>query len=235
VTEKTDFHSLFFLIHSAGMLSIPQNLFTDHLCAISLTAGISLSRSEAVVHYKHAAALLEWNKRFNLTALTAAEDIIIKHIVDSLMVSRFVALQGSLADIGAGGGYPGIPLKIHVPELTVTLVEANRKKANFLRFAVRSLGLEGITVYQGRVEAYDALANFDCIVSRAFADMATFCACAQPLLKHGGILVCMLGGKERAKQQSRPPENRWRITQTHTYALPRNKGNRRLFVLSRKE
>ncbi|MBU0502266.1 MAG: 16S rRNA (guanine(527)-N(7))-methyltransferase RsmG, partial [Candidatus Margulisbacteria bacterium] len=99
--------------------------------------------------------LLEWNKKFNLTAITDAEEIRIKHFQDSLAIlphTPQLTTHASLIDIGTGAGFPGIPLKIACPDIKLTLVEATRKKTEFLKHLVKVLELKEVEVIWGRAE-----------------------------------------------------------------------------------
>ncbi|MBI5583762.1 MAG: 16S rRNA (guanine(527)-N(7))-methyltransferase RsmG [Deltaproteobacteria bacterium] len=91
--------------------------------------------------------LLKWNRKINLTALRTPEDIISRHFLDSLLLLPYLPETGRLLDLGSGAGFPGLPLKIARPGLSIDLVEATAKKASFLKEAVRRLGLSGINVF----------------------------------------------------------------------------------------
>ena len=93
-----------------------------------------------------------WNKKINLTAESEAGFVINKHIYESLQYTLAISPTGSLADIGSGAGFPGIPIKIILPKLEITLIESQRKRANFLKTAIHSIGLSGIQCIHGRVE-----------------------------------------------------------------------------------
>jgi 16S rRNA (guanine527-N7)-methyltransferase len=93
-----------------------------------------------------------WNKKINLTAESDALFVINKHIYESLQYTLAISPTGSLADIGSGAGFPGIPIKIILPKLEITLIESQRKRANFLKTAIHSIGLSGIQCIHGRVE-----------------------------------------------------------------------------------
>jgi 16S rRNA (guanine527-N7)-methyltransferase len=140
---------------------------------------------------------MRWNKTFNITAITDPKDIALKHYLDSLPAARHIPPDATLLDIGSGGGFPGIPLKILLPSLTVTLIDASRKKVNFLKHAIRTLKLEHIEALHGRVEH---LANdpryhqrFDTIISRALSALPDFVRLAQPLLAAGGMIIALKG------------------------------------------
>jgi 16S rRNA (guanine527-N7)-methyltransferase len=92
----------------------------------------------------HAAELLHWNKTINLTTITDPYEVAVKHFVDSLAPAELISPGANLLDIGSGGGFPGLPLKVVIPSLSITLVDASRKKVNFLKHVIRTLKLKGI-------------------------------------------------------------------------------------------
>jgi 16S rRNA (guanine527-N7)-methyltransferase len=145
---------------------------------------------------------------------------------------KYMPLAGLLVDIGTGAGFPGIPLKIMNPGLSVVLVEAVRKKASFLKQIIRLLKLQGIEVYNGRVEDFDGNGVFDFAVSRAFSELGLFCRLAARFIKPGGMLLAMKGNdkKELAAALETPPCG-FTCAALHTYELPRHKGKRSLVVL----
>lgn len=139
-------------------------------------------------------ALLEkWNHAINLTAIRERERMVTHHLLDSLSVlSHLPASVSHLADIGSGAGLPGIPLAIARPKIKVTLVEPNQKKVAFLRQAKGELGLDHLEVFGKRAEDL-AEASFDCVISRAFADLPDFVRVGEHLLSSGGSLIAMKG------------------------------------------
>lgn len=178
--------------------------------------------------------LLEWNARVNLTTITAPADAAIKHFLDSVLVLKYMPLAGTLIDIGSGAGFPGIPLKIMNPHLSVVLVEAVRKKASFLKQIIRLLKLADIQVYNGRIEDFDRYDAFDFAVSRAFSELGLFCRLAAPFIKPGGRLLAMKGSdkKELAGALDATPGG-YACEALHTYELPQHKGKRSLVVLQK--
>jgi len=100
----------------------------------------------------HARELLRWNQKINLTAVTDPLSVAVKHYLDSIAPAKILPHAGSLLDIGTGGGFPGIPLKILLPSLSVTLIDASRKKVSFLKHAGRTLGLRDFKVLHIRAE-----------------------------------------------------------------------------------
>lgn len=147
--------------------------------------------------------LLAWNKKTNLTAITDAEEVAEKHIIDSLIPAKFIPENASVLDLGTGGGFPGIPLKIFMPSLSVIMVDSARKKINFLKYVIRVLNLQNIFAHQFRVETLsdhpDFAGQFDVAISRAFTSLAKFLALAAPLIKPDGMIIAMKG-KEVEKE-----------------------------------
>ncbi len=159
--------------------------------------GIEIDARVPAAFSVHAAELIKWNRKINLTAITDPRDIAIKHFLDALAPIGFIADGARLLDIGSGGGFPGIPLKILNPSLAVVLIDGARKKVNFLKQVIRTLSLESIEARQIRTENLQrdpACANsFDVIISRALSDLTSFVRIARPLLAAEGTIVAMKG------------------------------------------
>jgi 16S rRNA (guanine527-N7)-methyltransferase len=136
--------------------------------------------------------LAKWNKTYNLTAIRDPDKMISHHLLDSLAVLPHLP-EGRLADIGSGGGLPGIPLAIAQPTRRVTLNDANHKKAAFLQQAVIELKLTNTEVHTGRVQVWRPAQRFACVVTRGFAELADFISACRHLLAPGGVLAAMKG------------------------------------------
>jgi 16S rRNA (guanine527-N7)-methyltransferase len=149
--------------------------------------------------------LRKWNARINLTALTEDLDIGVKHFLDSLTVVPYLQGAKRVLDIGAGAGFPGLPLKIISPTIELFLLESSQKKVFFLRTIVRLLNLERVDVVHGRAEASEMrkryAGSFDLVLSRALADLPTSLHLALPYTQKGGRIVGMRGkkGEEEAR------------------------------------
>jgi 16S rRNA (guanine527-N7)-methyltransferase len=209
-------------------------LFKEILSKSAYEADLLLSEDSVqkfVLYYKE---LLDWNIKISLTTITEPADAAIKHFLDSIIVLKYEHLSGSLIDIGSGAGFPGIPLKIMRPELNVVLVESVRKKANFLKQIIRLLKLEGIEVYNGRIEFFDRHAAFDYAVSRAFSELGKFCRLAGPCIKSGGLLLAMKGseGKKLAAVQEMTAYG-LACKAIYSYNLPMKKGLRSLIIMQK--
>lgn len=133
----------------------------------------------------------KWNHTYNLTAVREPAAMVTQHLLDSMAILPHLP-GGSMADIGSGGGVPGIPIAITQPQRAVTLVESNQKKAAFLRQVAIELALDNAEVVEGRVESL-AGRTFDVLISRALSELPEFAQMAGHLLAPGGSIVTMKG------------------------------------------
>ena len=147
--------------------------------------------------------LTKWNKTYNLTAIREPDKMISHHLLDSLAVLPHLP-AGLLADIGSGGGLPGIPLAIAQPTRRVTLNDANHKKTAFLQQAVIELKLTNAQVHVGRVQAWRPAQRFACVITRGFAELADFISACRHLLAPGGALAAMKGVFPQAELERVP-------------------------------
>lgn len=180
----------------------------------------------------HARTLALWNRKVNLTAITDPADMAIKHFVDALMPLPLIPPRARLLDLGSGGGFPGIPLKIARPALAATLVDAVRKKVSFLKHVIGVLKLDGIEAIHGRAESLadiPALRGcFDIVISRALTALPDFVAWGAPFLAPGGTLIAMKGRLPHEELAALKRRRDLKITHT-AYALP-GSGSRRSIV-----
>jgi 16S rRNA (guanine527-N7)-methyltransferase len=184
-------------------MDLDKDRSTGLLRRASQEVGVSLSDSQIELFWLYLQELLEWNEKFNLTRIRDADDIIIKHFVDSLTPLPYLPPTGRLLDIGPGAGFPSIPLKIAAPRLQVQLVDANRKKVSFLKHLIRILGLQETTAIHSRFEVMQQPDKpFQVIISRAFQRLEPLLKLVSPFMEPESILVGMLGPTTR-KAQSR--------------------------------
>jgi 16S rRNA (guanine527-N7)-methyltransferase len=161
--------------------------------------GLFLDQKQIQLFLIYLRELKEWNQKINLTSLKKDASIIKNHFIDSLSIIPHLPSVTSLLDMGSGAGFPGVPVKIARPSLQVTLLEATRKKANFLRHLIRVLELSHITTLEGRAEAVTPQDQprllFDIVTSRALTRLKTFLVLGTPFVKKGGYLLAMKGAK----------------------------------------
>ena len=157
--------------------------------------GIALTPEQVDGFCRFGDELKKWGAKVNLTAIKADEEIVVKHFLDSLTLLPLLRDSYRLADIGSGGGFPAIPLKIVRPDLHVTAIDAVEKKLIFQRHAARLLNLSAFEAIHARGEdlAVKYAGSFDLVVSRAFADIPTFVRIALPILASGGVIIAMKG------------------------------------------
>lgn len=153
---------------------------------------------------KYADLLREWNEKMNLTAITEMHEIYVKHFLDCILPSFSVEMKGSLCDVGAGAGFPSIPLKIAYPHLEVTIVEPLQKRCTFLKHLVKELGLENVTIENKRSEdfAKEARESFDIVSARAVANLTMLSELCVPLVKKEGIFLAMKGASGNEEMKS---------------------------------
>lgn len=166
--------------------------------------GVSLGRAELDLFALYHRELLLWNRRINLVSQQASREIVIRHFVDSLTPLPWIDQpDGLLIDLGSGGGFPGIPLRIALPELKLTLVESLRKKTSFLAHVVRTLRLDNVNIIRERVEALIGepvcAGAFDTVLSRAAFKLPELLRMAAFFLKPEGLLIALKGSDPRAE------------------------------------
>ena len=156
--------------------------------------GIELNEEQLDLFFRFMRMLQDWNKKVNLTSITEDEDIVVKHFLDSLLAARYIQNGEKLLDVGSGGGFPGVPIKILNPLLEVTLLDSIRKKAEYLKQVDRKLGLDMQLVNMRAEEAGRDVflrERYDWVISRAVADFVILAEFCLPLTKVGGCFLAM--------------------------------------------
>lgn len=180
--------------------------FEEILAARAAEAGIPLTAEQIGQFSVYNEMLLDWNTRMNLTALTAPEDVAVKHIIDSLTAYDAALFDGArtLIDVGTGAGLPGIPLAVYVPHLTVTLLDALNKRVRFLTEVTAAMGLQNVRCIHARAEeaarTAEHRAAYDIAVSRAVARLPVLLEYTLPFVRVGGTLLA-LKGRAYAEEQ----------------------------------
>ena len=196
---------------------------------------LGLDRALATPLLDYLALLWRWNKTYNLTAVREPQEMVVKHLLDSLAMHPFVdalvADGGALADLGTGPGLPGIPLAIAKPGLRVTLVESNGKKARFLREAVRQLGLKDVRVAESRIEAVDEPGAYAAITARALATLPLILELGGHLLAPHGRLLAMKGALPGDEIAALPPG--WQLQSVLPLRVPGLDAERHLVIVGR--
>lgn len=159
--------------------------------------GLSITEEQARLFTVHAGELVRWNQKINLTAITDPIEMAVKHFLDSLVPSPYIPEHAAVLDMGTGGGFPGIPLKIIKPSLTITLIDATLKKINFVRQVIRASGLDRVTALHCRAQALRNdpafTGRFDTVICRAFDSLDAFITLSHGLVRENGRLIAMKG------------------------------------------
>lgn len=146
---------------------------------------------------RYSQLLVEWNEKMNLTAVTDPEGIAVKHFLDSILPLYHIDFSGvkTIADIGTGAGFPGIPIKIMGPDFKLTLIDSLNKRINFLNAVCEEIGVKDTECIHGRAEELgkntDFREKFDAVVSRAVANMTVLCEYCLPFVAVGGMFVAL--------------------------------------------
>ena len=158
-----------------------------------VSMGIAVSPAQRARLAAHLELIAKWNRVHNLTAIRETSQMVVMHLLDSLSILPRLEGARTIADVGTGPGFPGIPIAIVRDDAVITLVESSHKKGAFLQQAKTELALANVDVVCERVEHFTPPAPFDAVVSRAFSDLSDFVAQAGHLVAPGGRLIAMKG------------------------------------------
>lgn len=177
----------------------------NRLCSLAKENGIILDDTALDRFDTYAELLVEWNGKMNLTAITEPEEIEVKHFLDCLMLPKYFDLENvkTVIDVGAGAGFPSVPLLIYKPDLCLTMMDAINKRLTFLDTAVHALGLEAQLIHE-RAEAAGQDENyrekFDLATARAVAPMNVLAEYCLPFVKVGGYFVALKGSNDDTEE-----------------------------------
>ncbi|HFR3342431.1 16S rRNA (guanine(527)-N(7))-methyltransferase RsmG [Streptococcus sp. A11] len=206
--------------------------------------GIQLTDQQKNQFHRYFELLVEWNEKINLTAITQEEDVYLKHFYDSIAPILQGHIQNQalkLLDIGAGAGFPSLPMKIIYPELDVTIIDSLNKRINFLHLLAEELGLDKVHFYHGRAEDFaqdkQFRAQFDIVTARAVARMQILSELTIPYLKLNGKLIALKASSaEDELAQAKNALNLLfaKVLENHDYELP-NGDPRTLTIVEKKK
>ena len=158
---------------------------------------IKVNDEEVENLYKYMIGIIEWNDKVNVTAITEERLFIVKHFIDSLLINHYLQGKEKIIDIGTGGGFPGIPLKILNQDKKFTLIDSVNKKLNVIRDLSEKIGLDNLEIIHIRAEDFASKKEYremyDVATTRAVSNLSTILEYMLPFVKVGGIAVCMKG------------------------------------------
>jgi 16S rRNA (guanine527-N7)-methyltransferase len=199
--------------------------------------GVSVTDLQQTQFEQFYQQLVETNRSVNLTRITALEDFLYRHLLDSLAIAPLIPQQATLADIGSGAGFPAIPLAIARPDLTITAVESIGKKSQFIRTIQESLGLANLTVLTERSETLghqpSTREQFDCVTARAVATLPVLLELCLPLVKTGGTFLAMKGLSYEAELAAAGPALKTlggKLKEVKSFPHPTLEGSRLLVI-----
>lgn len=209
---------------------------SDFLKSSAEELGVAISDNQLDLFDLYLENLKKWNQRINLTAIKDDKDIVLNHFIDSLSVVPFIKNETSLLDIGSGGGFPGIPLKIVLPELKVTLLDSVNKKVSFMNDTIRRLKIDNIRAVWGRAEDMDnnlPRSSFDYVITRAVGSIADSSGLSAPYLSNDGVIILMKGrrGYEEWSEAKEQLESEFELVDSKEFTLPKSDLVRSMFVL----
>lgn len=204
--------------------------------------GIELSETQKEQFQTYYQLLVEWNEKMNLTSITEEHDVYLKHFYDSITPSFYYDFDEelSICDVGAGAGFPSIPLKIVFPELKVTIVDSLNKRIQFLNHLAAELGLQDVSFVHDRVESYGKGAyreSYDIVTARAVARLTVLSELCLPLVKKGGQFIALKSSKgEEELQEANFAINilGGNVKETFSFELPEDAGERQMIVIDKR-
>lgn len=206
------------------------------------TQGIELSEEQQRKFQTYYQMLVEWNEKINLTSITEEHEVYLKHFYDSIAPSFYTDLTKELTicDIGAGAGFPSIPLKIIYPNLKVTIVDSLNKRIKFLNQLAEALDLENVNFVHDRAETFgkgDYRESYDIVTARAVARLSVLSELCLPLVKKGGQFIALKSSKGEEELE----EARFglgilggKVRETISYELPEEAGERQMILIDKR-
>jgi 16S rRNA (guanine527-N7)-methyltransferase len=195
---------------------------------------IALSDAHVLALEAFVSELSKWNQKFNLTAITSPNEVLEKHLLDSLLAARFMPVSGTFLDFGSGAGLPGIPLAVVCPGVSGTLVDAVEKKVAFMRVGALKAGVsQRLKCLHVRLAGQPEVEHLECanvVISRAFMDVTRFLNLAKPYLLPGGSVVAMLGKAQESALRVEAAQAGCRLAEIQHFELPFSKDPRAIAV-----
>ncbi|MBY0191847.1 16S rRNA (guanine(527)-N(7))-methyltransferase RsmG [Bacillus aerophilus] len=206
--------------------------------------GITLSPVQLEQFETYFRMLVEWNEKMNLTSITEKEEVYLKHFYDSISAAFFIDFHKvtTICDIGAGAGFPSIPLKICFPHLHVTIVDSLQKRITFLKELAKGLNLQDTTFYHDRAETFgqrkEKRESYDLVTARAVARLSVLSELCLPLVKKEGLFVALKASAADEEMQAGKKAVTvlgGEVVEKHSFVLPLEESERNIIVIEKKK
>lgn len=214
----------------------------SEFCKELSNKGIQLTEEQQFQFRRYYELLVEWNQKMNLTSITDVEGVYVKHFFDSISAAFFQSFEQvqKVMDVGAGAGFPSLPLKICFPHLHITIIDSLQKRIHFLQHLALELGLEHVQFVHSRAE--DAgqkdlfRQQYDLVLARAVARLSVLAELCLPFAKRKGTFIALKGAKgteEVQEAQKAISELCGQLKEVHSFALPQDEGERQIIVIQK--
>ncbi|WP_435002568.1 16S rRNA (guanine(527)-N(7))-methyltransferase RsmG [Bacillus atrophaeus] len=206
--------------------------------------GISLSSRQLEQFELYYEMLVEWNEKINLTSITEKKEVYLKHFYDSITAAFYVDFKqvNTICDVGAGAGFPSLPIKICFPHLQVSIVDSLNKRITFLEKLAEALQLENTSFYHDRAETFgqrqDLRESYDIVTARAVARLSVLSELCLPLVKKNGLFVALkaASAEEELKAGKKAITTLGgELEQVHSFKLPLEESDRNIIVMRKKK
>lgn len=214
----------------------------DQFQSMLAEKGISLSSGQLEQYEQYYQTLVEWNEKMNLTAITEKDAVYLKHFFDSISAAFYYDFTEPLhiCDVGAGAGFPSIPLKIAFPNINVTIVDSLNKRIQFLEHLARQLNLDGVRFIHDRAETFarkpEHRQHYDVVMARAVARMSVLSELCLPLVKEGGTFIAMKAQSAADELQAAGKAITLmggKLEKVHSFLLPIEESERNLLIVKK--
>ncbi|MBS4189839.1 16S rRNA (guanine(527)-N(7))-methyltransferase RsmG [Bacillus sp. FJAT-49705] len=217
---------------------------TEQFIEALAAKGINLSPQQIEQYEMYYSILVEWNEKMNLTAITDKSEVYLKHFYDSITAAFYFDFNQPfhLCDVGAGAGFPSLPIKIAFPELRITIVDSLNKRIGFLEHLSKELGLKNIQLIHDRAETFgqkkEYRETFDVVTARAVARLSVLSELCLPLVKTGGTFVAMKGASAREELDVGKKAIAilgGRLQQSYSFTLPKEESERNILIINKEK
>lgn len=207
-----------------------MNSLLSHLEVLLDKASIVLSDQQKHQLVRLVELLDKWNKAYNLTSVRDPQEMLVKHILDSIVIAPYLHGQHFI-DVGTGPGLPGLPLAIVQPDKQFVLLDSLGKRIRFIRQVIMELGLTNVTAVQSRVEDYQPAVSFDGVLSRAFASLQDMLSWCHHLPAEQGVFLALKGLYPHDELAGLPPE--FLLVESHRLSVPELDAERHIIIVKK--